>query len=102
YLMLLEKVPESSEPVKPAEPHYSVMPEFAGASYAKRYEVLCQRLVSEKLYEATCLILSEPANGIKVHYEEPRPSSSLLQFATSLLSYVVPRIGHAPTQQRLP
>lgn len=38
WVMLLEDCPKSSAPLKVAEPHFPVFPEFRGASYAKRYE----------------------------------------------------------------
>ena len=40
YLMLLEEAPKSLSAVKVKEPHFNVFPEFSGASYAKRYELL--------------------------------------------------------------
>lgn len=36
WLMLLEDCPKSSAPLKVAEPHFPVFPEFRDASYAKR------------------------------------------------------------------
>ena len=48
------------------EPYFPVDPLFKGASYSKRYELLCRRLVLERLYDAACLTLStnEPASAI--------------------------------------
>jgi hypothetical protein len=40
------------------EPYFPVDPLFKGASYSKRYELLCRRLVLERLYDAACLALS--------------------------------------------
>ena len=102
YLILLHKNQESTDPVEPKEPHFRVMPEFASASYARRYEILCERLVSEKLYDASCLLLSEGTIGKKVHLEEPNPSSSFSRFVTALLMHVVPRTGHSTIQRELP
>ena len=46
YLMLLQQVPKSTEPVKVKEPHFPVLCAWRGTpSYAKRYELFCQRLV---------------------------------------------------------
>lgn len=41
---------------------------FDFSSYTKRYQLLFQRLVSERLYDATCLISTEKGEGI---YDEP-------------------------------
>lgn len=58
WVMLLEDCPKSTTPVKVAEPHFKVFPEFRGASYAKRYELLLQRLVREKLFDRSAFLTS--------------------------------------------
>src|SRR5712692_12106025 len=50
WVMLLEDCPRSAAAVKISEPHFKAFPEFEGASYAKRYELLLRRLVLEKHY----------------------------------------------------
>lgn len=64
WLMLLEDSPGSMRPVAVDEPHYSVFQEFHGASYAKRYQILCERLVERQLYGAAALVLSKPDAGL--------------------------------------
>jgi hypothetical protein len=59
YLMLLEDSPGSTKAVGNKEPHFHVFPEFKGASYAKRYEILLTKLVRERLYDSACLLLSQ-------------------------------------------
>ena len=59
YFMLLESAPESTRAVRVSEPHFPGADEFRNASYAKRYEILCERLVRERLYDGACLILSD-------------------------------------------
>ena len=49
YFMLLEDTPAAFEPVRTPEPHFPVFPEFKDASYCKRYELLCERLVRATL-----------------------------------------------------
>ena len=39
------KCKQSKDPVAVVEPHFKVFPEFRDASYAKRYELLCRKLV---------------------------------------------------------
>ena len=58
WFILVEDAPESRTPVSNAEPHFSVFPEFAGASYADRYGILCRKLVQEHLYTAASVISS--------------------------------------------
>lgn len=61
WLMLLEECDASLASVRCEEPHYPVFEEFRGASYARRYQILCERLVERQLYSAAALELS-PAN----------------------------------------
>ena len=63
WLMLLEDCPKSRAPVSVDEPHYKSFPEFAGASYAERYRILCERLMTRRLYTAAALVLSEHSAG---------------------------------------
>ena len=58
WMMLLEDCPASQAPVVVDAPHYPASPEFQGASYARRYQLLAKRLVKEQLYGAAALILS--------------------------------------------
>jgi hypothetical protein len=63
WLMLLEESPDSMRPVGVDEPHFAVFLEFRGASYAQRYQLLCERLMQEQLYSAAALVLSNPLAG---------------------------------------
>lgn len=89
YLMLLEDSPKSSRPVNVAQPHFQVFPEFDGASYAKRYEILLTKLVRDRLYDSACLLLAPQSGGETGEYREP---SSELTFY-SLLRTLVAHTG---------
>lgn len=58
WLMLLEECAGSMRPVRCDEPHFPVFEEFRDASYAKRYQILCERLVERQLYSAAALELT--------------------------------------------
>lgn len=58
WLMLLEECEASMRPVRCDEPHFPVFVEFHNASYAKRYQILCERLVERQLYSAAALELT--------------------------------------------
>lgn len=88
YFMLLEDCPRSLGPVKVKAPHFPVFREFKGASYAKRYELLCERLVRERLYNAACFVMSSRNGGPKGLFSEPNPEIAFRPFIASL-------IGHA-------
>lgn len=88
YLLLLEDCPKSKRPVGVREPHFPVFPEFHEASYAKRYELFCRKLVRERQYNSVCFITAdrERANSAK-NYEEPAKDLSAGQFLTGLLCH---------------
>ncbi len=87
WLMLLEEAAGSTTPVQVREPFFAVFPEFKGASYAVRYELLCRKLVRERLYDAACLLLSEPKRGKKGAYRELAQDVGFRSFAASLSAH---------------
>lgn len=82
YLFMLEQSPKSTTPVKVREPYFAVDPIFANASYKRRYEILCRRLVLERLYDAACFVTSsaDPESAI----EEPASDLSFTTFAAAI------------------
>jgi len=88
WLMLFEDSPQSRAGGKKVlEPHFDVFPEFKDAPYTKRYELLCERLMRERLYDATCLLLSNETIGLKGGYSEPSEEIGFRTFATSLIAH---------------
>jgi len=76
YLMLLVECEESTRPVSVREPHFTVFPEFKGASYADRYRILLDKLMRERLYDATCFLMT-PREAVQTgEYHEPDPAPS--------------------------
>ncbi|MEF8788252.1 MAG: PaeR7I family type II restriction endonuclease [Planctomycetota bacterium] len=84
YFMLLEDASDSQKPVSVKEPHFPVLPEFKDASYAERYELLCRKLVRERVYNAACLVLSDREKGLDGHYSEPCKEVDFQHFVASL------------------
>lgn len=77
WLMLLEDSPKAHATVGVDEPHYAALPEFHGASYARRYQLLCERLMKEQLYSSAALVLSEKAEGTRTGaHRELSPATS--------------------------
>ena len=87
-VMLLEECPGSLEPVKVFEPHFSVFPEFKGASYAKRYELLLQKLVMERLYDGAAFLLATEKNGPKGIFSEPAKDLTMRAFLAGLAGQI--------------
>lgn len=92
YFFMLEDCEESAKPVRIKQPHFRVFPEFIDASYAKRYELLCRKLVLERHYSATSFITSTRTNGLNGVYSEPAADLGVEQFAQRLTSQVVPHV----------
>lgn len=89
YLFLLEECAPSLAPVKVKQPHFPVFPEFNAASYAQRYQILLTKLVRERLYDATCLLLSTQNEGLQGKYSEPSEELSFTKFAMSLMAHAM-------------
>lgn len=87
WLMLLEESERSTTPVRCATPHFPVFPEFNGASYARRYQLLCERLVERRLYTAAALELTSNGSS-SCHPLSPATSIRNLfaEFAGGLLA----------------
>lgn len=88
YIFLLEDSDGSRRPVKVKEPHFKVFPEFVGASYGKRYELFCRKLVRERHYHAAAFLTSDPKTGLKGRFTEPAEDLPFPQFAKSLVAHV--------------
>jgi hypothetical protein len=86
YVFLLEDCDRSRTPVKVKEPHFEVFPEFKVASYSKRYELFCRKIVRERLYNGAAFLLSQKESGLKGKYVEPAEDLSFESFARSLLA----------------
>jgi len=84
YVMMLEDCPRSTSTVSVRQPHFPVFPEFVNASYSERYQLLMTKLVRERLYDATCFLLSSREAGAKGRYTFPDQNLSFIQLAASL------------------
>jgi hypothetical protein len=88
WMMMVEDAPESRRAVTDRSPHFPVFKEFQGASYLKRYEVLCERLVQEQLYTSAC-ILASPRNAAATGaYTELSELTGLKTFVTTLAGHI--------------
>ncbi len=88
YLFMLEECEASSRPVKVNEPHFKVFPEFDGASYQRRYELFCRKLVLERHYTAAAFITSAGNEGLTGGFHEPADDLSLERFAKILTGHI--------------
>lgn len=107
YFFLLEDREAVNKPVINKEPHFSVDAEFAGKpkakkgksthegiSYSKRYEILCRRLVHERLYSSACFALATNSNPTIV--TQPAIDLSFQRFVAAIRGHVVTFLSSQP------
>jgi len=88
WLMIVEDTLESQRPVRDSSPHFPIFKEFQGASYLKRYDLLCQRLVKEQLYTTATLLAAERAAINTGQFTELSTMTSLRAFVTALAGHI--------------
>ena len=88
WLMLVEDAPGSRTSVRDSSPHFPVFPEFKGASYLERYNVLCRKLTQERLY-TTATLLATPRTAVTTgDYTELSELTGLRTFITSFAGHI--------------
>ena len=88
WLMMVEDAPKSRSPVRVSSPHFPVFEEFKGASYLKRYDLLCQKLVQEQLYTTAALITSPRSAAKTGEFSEMSAMTGLKTFVAALAGHV--------------
>lgn len=91
WLMLVEDAPESRSIIRDKSPHFPVFKEFKDASYLKRYDVLCQRLVQERLY-TTASVIASPRSAAQTG------ELAFLSDLTNLKTFVTALAGHVAAE----
>ena len=105
YFFLLEDRDNVKIPVSNKEPYFAVDPEFRGepnpgkngpvkykgVTYSKRYELLCRRLVLERLYNSTCFLMA--TNARRTRITEPAKDLAFKRFAAALRGHAVTFLG---------
>lgn len=88
WLMLVEDAPKSRSAVKDKSPHFPVFEEFKEASYLKRYDLLCQKLMQEQLYTTAALITAQRSAAETGEFSVMSPMTNLKSFVTSLAGHI--------------
>jgi len=91
YFFLLEDCDRVKTSVRNKEPYFKVDPAFDKASYSKRYELLCRRLVLERIYTAACLVMA--TNSPKTLVTQPAEDLSFQRFVSALRGHAVTFLG---------
>jgi len=88
WLMMVEDAPKSRSAIRDISPHFPIFEEFQGASYLKRYDLLCQKLVQEQLYTTAALITSTRSAVENGEFAEMSAMTGLRTFVTALAGHV--------------
>jgi type II restriction enzyme len=88
WLMLVEDAPETRAPVRETSPHFPVFEEFRNASYLKRYDLLCQRLMHEQLYTTATVIAAPRCAASSGEFIELSSMTGLKTFVTTLAGHI--------------
>jgi hypothetical protein len=88
YFFMLDDCEASNRPISVKESHFAVFPVFVGASYMRRYELFCRKLVLERHYSASAFITSSKEEGIKGTFKTPADDLAVDRFARSLFAHV--------------
>jgi len=105
YFFLLEDRDKVKIPVANKEPYFPVDPlfrgekkktqkgveKYQGVSYSKRYELLCRRLVLERLYSSSCFLMA--TNGKNTTITQPAEDLNFQRFVAALRGHVVTFLG---------
>jgi Restriction endonuclease XhoI len=88
WLMLVEDAPRSRSPIRDNSMHFPIRPEFQGASYIERYNILCKKLVQEQLYTTTA-VLASTQSAIKTgKFSDVSEMTSLKSFVSSFAGHI--------------
>jgi len=96
WLMFVEDAPASRRAVRDTSPHFPVFNAFRGASYIERYDLLCQRLMHERLYDVAALMTSARAHNRSGAYASQSDLTSLQTFVTRLAGHVAAEAARIP------
>jgi len=88
YFFMLEDCEASNRPVGVREPHFKVFPEFVNASYMRRYELFCRKLVLERHYTASAFLTSRSETGLRGEYATPASDISVERLTKTLAAHI--------------
>ncbi len=105
YFFLLEDRDNVRKAVANKEPYFPVDPEFRGnarssprgvagyegVSYGKRYELLCRRLVLERLYNSACFLMA--TNSKRTQITQPAEDLTFQRLAAALRGHAIAFLG---------
>ena len=83
YVFFLEEHPKSTTAVRVSKSLFPTDPIFDNTSYKDRYQILCQRLLRERLYDAACFVTSSADPETPIH--QPSDELSFAAFRAAIV-----------------
>ncbi len=84
FVILIEESAESIRPVGISSKHFPTDPAFVGASYVKRLDLLCDRMMREGLYTAAAVIAAP--DGKSGAFRDESPETGIKRFLAAFAS----------------
>lgn len=88
YLMLMADNEDSRSVPQVREPNFTVDDEFKAATYVDRMELLCLRMVRQRLVNNAAFILSDEVQGMNGEFWVPNEELQFQRFVRSLVAHV--------------
>lgn len=88
WMILVEDCEASGRVVGDQSRHYPVFPEFRNTSCLARYEILCCKLIQERMYSQATVIASPRSARFTGDYRELSGMTGLRAFASRLAAHV--------------
>jgi type II restriction enzyme len=88
WLILLEDCEKSRTPVRESSHNFPIFPDFKNISYAQRYEILCRKLVQERLYTSAAFLRSPRTAVDTGEFSELSEMTSLKTFIITLAAHI--------------
>lgn len=95
WFILVEDATRSRIPVKDAAPNFPVFSEFKNASYIDRYDILCKKLVQERLYTTATIITSAKSAVQTGEYQNVSALTGLINFVSSFAGHIAAEAARA-------
>ncbi|HET6401747.1 MAG TPA: PaeR7I family type II restriction endonuclease [Candidatus Kapabacteria bacterium] len=86
YFFLLEDCPAVHNTVAVRQPHFPIDPIFQNSGYGRRYQILCERLLLERLYDTACLALATNASPTVI--QQPSEELTIVKFVAQIRASV--------------
>lgn len=87
YVILVEDADGSREPVTTRSPHFATDPCFQSASYQRRMQVMCERMMQQQLY-ACASVLTAPNNSRTGDHANLSAQTSFRNLLTRIASHL--------------